>query len=109
MVPVEAQAAGRPVIAFGAGGALETVVENRSGIFFDQQDVPGVISAIERFETTTDLWPAERIQEHARTLSIERFRKRCLASHNWCLSPHNSGGPARVREAVSDLAPDEFN
>ena len=51
IVPVEAQAAGCPVIAYGAGGALETVVEGRRGMFFKEQTVESLCAAIEEFES----------------------------------------------------------
>ena len=51
IVPVEAQAAGCPVIAYGVGGALETVVEGRTGIFFKEQTVESLCAAIEEFES----------------------------------------------------------
>ena len=51
IVPVEAQAAGCPVIAYGAGGALETVVEGRTGMFFKEQTVESLCAAIEEFES----------------------------------------------------------
>ena len=50
MVPVEAQAAGVPVIAYGAGGALETVLDGRTGVFFREQTVDCLCEAIEHFE-----------------------------------------------------------
>lgn len=50
IIPVEAQAAGCPVIAFRAGGALETVVENETGLFFGGQTVDSLCDAIRRFE-----------------------------------------------------------
>jgi glycosyltransferase involved in cell wall biosynthesis len=57
ILPVEAQACGTPVIAFGKGGALETVVglnntigAKPTGVFFDEQTVPALLSAIARFE-----------------------------------------------------------
>ena len=50
MVPVEAQAAGAPVIAFRGGGALETVIENKTGIFFNKQSADSLIEAVEKFE-----------------------------------------------------------
>jgi glycosyltransferase involved in cell wall biosynthesis len=52
IVPVEAQASGRPVIAFHAGGALETVIENVTGQFFEEQSVDSLCDAILRFENT---------------------------------------------------------
>ena len=53
ITPLEAQACGRPVIAFGKGGALETVVSERTGIFFYEQTVNDVIEAVKRFESMT--------------------------------------------------------
>jgi glycosyltransferase involved in cell wall biosynthesis len=50
IAPVEAMAAGKPVIAFRAGGATETVVEGRTGIFFERQEVAALAEAIERLD-----------------------------------------------------------
>ncbi len=50
LVPVEAQACGCPVIAFRAGGALETVIENETGVFFNDQTVEDLQIAIDHFE-----------------------------------------------------------
>ena len=50
IAPVEAMAAGKPVIAFRAGGATETVVEGRTGVFFEQQEVASLAEAIERLD-----------------------------------------------------------
>lgn len=50
MAPVEGQAAGRPVIAYGRGGALETVIPGATGLYFEQQTVDALVEAVERFE-----------------------------------------------------------
>lgn len=50
MVPVEAQAAGCPVIAFGQGGALETVIDGQTGIFFNEQTIDSLCDAVETFQ-----------------------------------------------------------
>lgn len=50
IAPVEAQAAGRPVIAFGRGGATETVVHGATGVFFEEQNVESLVEAILQFE-----------------------------------------------------------
>jgi glycosyltransferase involved in cell wall biosynthesis len=68
---LEAQAAGTPVIALGKGGALDTVVEGKTGTFFAEQTVEALQQAIARFETMR-LDP-EAIREHARQFSEERF------------------------------------
>jgi glycosyltransferase involved in cell wall biosynthesis len=50
IVPVEAQAAGVPVIAYGVGGATESVLDGRTGVLFKEQTVAGLAAAIDRFE-----------------------------------------------------------
>jgi glycosyltransferase involved in cell wall biosynthesis len=79
ILPVEAQACGTPVVAFGKGGALETVIgmddaEGRAqtGLFFGEQTVPAVIDAVERFEAST-INPAD-CRTWAENFSIEAFR-----------------------------------
>ncbi|HQU72818.1 MAG TPA: glycosyltransferase [Calditrichia bacterium] len=80
IVPVEAQSCGKPVIAFGKGGALETVCgydgnnEGQcSGIFFEEQSPPSLAGAVERFEEIR--WDGEWIHRHAGQFSRERFRR----------------------------------
>jgi glycosyltransferase involved in cell wall biosynthesis len=72
IVALEAQACGTPVIAFKAGGALDAVVEGKTGLFFDTQDTAGVSDAIERFKKHT--WHRESIKEHAKKFSQTHFR-----------------------------------
>ena len=72
IVPVEAQAAGLPVIAYEVGGASETIIDGRTGVLFDQQSALGLAAAIERFE---GLELDERvIRENAERFGRERFR-----------------------------------
>ncbi|MFX5324504.1 glycosyltransferase, partial [Acinetobacter baumannii] len=71
MVPVEAMASGRPVIAFGKGGATETVLEGVSGTFFAEQSVQAITSAVMRL-ADSNLDPV-RIVEHARQFGREEF------------------------------------
>lgn len=70
---VEAAAAGRPVIAFAAGGALETVIEGVTGHFFQDQDAAALIDAILRFKP--DEFNSEIIRNHAVGYDVERFKK----------------------------------
>lgn len=72
LVPVEAQAAGRPVIAFGKGGALETVVDYETGLFFEKQEVDSLVNAILKFETL-DLDP-EKIRRNAFRFDLKEFQ-----------------------------------
>ena len=50
IIPLEAMASGTPVIAYGAGGALETIVDNQTGLFFAEQTPAALIAAIQQFE-----------------------------------------------------------
>ena len=72
MTPVEAMASGRPVIAYGAGGALETVVDGRTGLFFDTPDPNSLAVAIERFESLGE-WSPGVCRTHAEQFGEERF------------------------------------
>lgn len=79
ITPVEAQACGTPVIAFGKGGALETVKgldsESPTGIFFGVQDVKSIINSINEFERYGDKITAENCRENSELFSESRFRK----------------------------------
>ena len=72
MVPVEAQAAGCPVIAFRGGGALETVVENQTGLFFDEQTPESLKDTVVRFESMK--LDAQVCRKNAQKFSVERFK-----------------------------------
>ena len=72
IVPVEAQAAGVPVIAYGRGGVRDTVVDGETGVLFGEQTVEGLCAAIERFETRE--WPDGPLRENARRFRPEVFR-----------------------------------
>ncbi|MBQ8125402.1 MAG: glycosyltransferase, partial [Kiritimatiellae bacterium] len=71
IVPVEVQAAGTPVIAFGVGGARETVVAGETGLFFDEQTVDSLCGAIESFEART--WSADACRRNAARFSKDAF------------------------------------
>ena len=75
IVPVEVMASGRPVIAYGRGGALETVLENRTGIFFDEQTVPCLNAAVDEFEKNTEKFLSDQIVAHARCYNPDRFKE----------------------------------
>lgn len=74
IAPVEAQAAGCPVIAFGKGGALETVVEGETGFFFAEQTSESLIDAVMDFETHRIGFDSKRIRQNALRFSKERFQ-----------------------------------
>lgn len=73
--PVEAQAASLPVIAYGKGGVLETVVENKTGVFFREQTVESLLKAIKTFEKIEETLDKVKIQTHAQMFSEEVFIK----------------------------------
>jgi glycosyltransferase involved in cell wall biosynthesis len=73
IVAVEAQSVGTPVIAFKAGGALNTVVEGKTGIFFEKQTTEGLIKAVQRFSRLTI--NSSDCRNQAEKFSKERFKK----------------------------------
>ena len=75
IVVVEAQAAGVPVIALGRGAALETVVEDKTGLFFPDQTLESLAVAIEDFERKQDLFDPLAIKAHAELFNEERFKR----------------------------------
>ncbi|WP_431625455.1 glycosyltransferase family 4 protein [Enterobacter chuandaensis] len=91
IIPVEAQACGTPVIAFGKGGALETVrpvgVENPTGIFFGQQTVTSLRDAVDEFENTQSLFTPNACRENAERFSRARFDQefRNFVEEKWSL------------------------
>ena len=73
IAPVEAQACGTPVIAYCKGGALETVVKNKTGIFFKEQSVDSLKKAIENFENLKSQWDPITIRNSVKRFNQERF------------------------------------
>ncbi|KAJ8622558.1 hypothetical protein MRB53_031087 [Persea americana] len=76
IVPLEAMASGRPVIAYGSGGALDTVVEGETGVFFHEQTEAALTEAIERFESDEQRFDPQAIRAHARGFGRDVFRGR---------------------------------
>jgi glycosyltransferase involved in cell wall biosynthesis len=74
ITPVEAMACGKPVVAFKKGGALETVVEGLSGVFFEEPQPEALASAVDRLESLT--WNAGAIRAHAEQFSEASFLRR---------------------------------
>jgi len=70
---VEAQAAGCPVIAYGRGGALETVIEHKTGIFFDEQSTDGLICAIQQFEKIYNDFDPHVLVQNAERFDMKHF------------------------------------
>lgn len=78
ITPVEAQACGTPVIAFGKGGSLETIIpignRNSTGVFFDSQNVKSIINAVELFEKNKHEFSPLSCRKNSERFSEQRFR-----------------------------------
>lgn len=89
ITPLEAQASGRPVIAYGKGGALETVIGYHggegpdpgqcTGLFFAPQTADALVDAVRRFEAVEDRFDPASLRRHAETFSAPRFREEMAA------------------------------
>lgn len=77
LVPVEAQAAGTPVIAYNKGGATETVVDGTTGVLFDQQTADDLVNAVKRFETL--LFDPQVLRDHAKKFDDVVFKRELKA------------------------------
>lgn len=84
IAPVEAQACGVPVIAFGKGGALETIVgkfpdqkisKNDTGVFFYKQTVESLLSALDFFIENQSNFDKKKIRKNANRFSNDRFKE----------------------------------
>jgi len=74
IAPIEAQACGTPVIAYGEGGVLETVVHNKTGLFFNSMNIESIVDTIEIFENTK--FAPKEIRKNAERFSTEIFEKK---------------------------------
>jgi glycosyltransferase involved in cell wall biosynthesis len=79
IAPVEAQACGTPVIAYGGGGVTESVVEGKSGSFFPEQSAESLVGAIQQFERRRARFSVAEIRANALRFSADRFRQQFRA------------------------------
>lgn len=80
ITPLEAAASGVPTVAYGRGGALETIVSGKTGVLFSEQTVESMVQAMEVLESTT--WNKGEIRAHAESFSRDRFiREIKLCTH----------------------------
>lgn len=76
MVPVEVMASGRPVIAYGKGGVLDTIIDQQTGALFSDQSVEGLIEAVDAFETgLLNALDQNVLQAHVAKFNPLRFRR----------------------------------
>ena len=111
MAPLELAAAGRPTIAYRAGGAAETIIDGVTGIFFERQDATALAQAIERFERQE--WSSPQLRSHAEGFSLDVFKSRFReflarvgAPITEDTSPHFQipGAPASFKPKLAGLA-----
>jgi len=76
IVTVEAQASGAPIIAFKAGGALDTVIDGKTGTFFDKQDVDSLVKTVQRFQKID--FDYKDLIKNAQRFSKSRFKREFL-------------------------------
>jgi len=72
IIPIESQACGTPVIAYGKGGAIETVQDGKTGIFFEEQTPESLIAAVQKFEQMSP-FDTHAMRENAKHFSEQRF------------------------------------
>ena len=75
IVPVEAMACGRPVIAYRSGGACDTVIDGVTGVLFAEQTVESLLAAVNRFERLEPDLDPHRIRAHAEAFGRQRFMR----------------------------------
>lgn len=73
ITPVEAQACGTPVIAYGKGGVLDTIIDGKTGVYFNHQTQSAIIEAVERFERSH--FDPCQINQHAQGFSTQVFQQ----------------------------------
>jgi glycosyltransferase involved in cell wall biosynthesis len=122
ITPLEAQAAGGPVIAYGRGGALESVIDGKTGRFFEEQTPQSLVDTVARFESEEHLFSATVSRRQAEQFSPERFRSKLksflgekypqlFSEYAWPdestpeirLVPQR-GEPANMRQAASSVS-----
>jgi glycosyltransferase involved in cell wall biosynthesis len=98
LTPIEVQACGRPVIAYAAGGALTTIVEGSTGIFFSEQTAESLQHALTRFDDA--YFDPEAIRRHAEDFDTQRFLRRISQFIDARIATH----PALARRASLEYA-----
>jgi glycosyltransferase involved in cell wall biosynthesis len=78
LAPVEAQASGRPVIAYRAGGALDTVIDGETGVFFSPQTLDALTDVLARFDPHS--FEGSRLRDNAERFSLDTFKDRMVAT-----------------------------
>lgn len=104
IVPLEVMASGRPVIAMGRGGASETVVEGKTGVFFYEQTTEALMAAIGKFEALSATFDPQEIRGHALTYSNARFQRELSTFISARLS-EDDASILRLKPSLADAVP----
>lgn len=79
ITPIEAMSAGVPVLAYGVGGATETVQDGDTGLFFHDQSTQGLVECIKKFECEGVAFGRKKIHDYSKRFSTERFSRELLS------------------------------
>ena len=97
IVPVEAQACGAPVIAYGKGGATETIRRlgeaNPTGVFFEEQTAKAVVDAIERFERERGAFDPADARKNAEPFNKARYERELFEYVDGVVASTRDGEP----------------
>jgi len=98
IAPLEAQAAGCPVIAYARGGVTETVIDGRTGLFFAAPTAASLLAALQRFEQGAVSAAPEEMRANAERFSKPRFQRQLAAAmdRSWETFRRRHGGAARA-------------
>jgi len=105
IVPVEAMACGKPIIAYGRGGALDTVIDGVTGLFFAEQTAESLVKAIDAFRP--DEFDPYQIRKHAETFDVSVFRRKMKQFIEEKYEQHQANyglpQPAMLQEGLAPL------
>jgi glycosyltransferase involved in cell wall biosynthesis len=101
IVPVEAMSAGRPVIAYGRGGALDSVIDGETGLFFHEPSAESLANAVRTYEVEYESFDADHIAAYAASFDREHFKARFADFVREQLTLQR---PAEIQRAVNALA-----
>ena len=85
ITPVEAQASGTPVIAYGRGGVMDTVRDGETGILFREQTSESLIAAIELFEAVGVSYDSAQIKLHSEAFAVSKYKENLLLYIEQCI------------------------
>ena len=103
IVPLEAMASGRPVIAFGAGGAVETVIEGRTGTLYGTQTSSSLLQAVRHFESME--FNPNDLRRHAEAYDVELFKTRILRTVEDYFAKHVATYKSEIALSIPHIQP----